>query len=165
MSYAARPGFPALVIGCVTLADALAARWLLRADAEHVFVLGRPIAWVCALRSRFGLPCPTCGLTRSVVMCLHGEFARAWRIAPVGPVAVIGLVAFAIAMLALAWLQWTPRWAPQGARALKWEAGAHVWIRRGAAIYAVGALVLWLGGWAFSFQAAMQLGRPMWLVR
>src|SRR5580704_16816809 len=152
MACASRPGFPALVIGCVTLADALAARWLLRADEEHVFVLGRPIAWVCALRSRFGLPCPTCGLTRSVVMSLHGEFARAWRMAPVGPVAVIGLVAFAIAMLALAWLQWPRPWA----KTPKWEAGARVWIRKGAAIYAVGALVAWLGGWAVSFQAAMR---------
>src|ERR1700678_915526 len=151
MACAARPGFPALVIGCVTLADALAARWLLRADEEHVFVLGRPIEWVCALRSRFGLPCPTCGLTRSVVMSLHGEFGRAWRMAPVGPVAVIGLVAFAIAMLALAWLQW----APQGVVAPRREAGARVWIRKGAAIYAMGALVVWLGGWAVSFQAAL----------
>src|SRR5580658_8127829 len=119
MSCAARPGFPALVIGFVSLADALAARWLLRADEERVFVLGRPIEWVCALRSRFGLPCPTCGLTRSVVMSLHGEFARAWRMAPGGPVAVIGLVAFAMAMLALAWLQWSPQGVPQRADARK----------------------------------------------
>jgi hypothetical protein len=152
MASAARPGFPALVIGCVTLADALAARWLLRADEEHVFVLGRPIEWVCALRSRFGLPCPTCGLTRSVVMSLHGEFARAWRMAPVGPVAVIGLLAFAIAMLALAWLQWTRPWL----KTPKWEVRARVCIRRGVAIYAVVALVAWLGGWAVSFRAAMQ---------
>src|SRR6204780_3524394 len=102
MSCATRPGFPALAIACVTLADGLAARWLLRADEEHGFVLGRPIEWVCALRSRFGLPCPTCGLTRSVVMSLHGEVGRAWRMAPAGPGGVIGLVAFAIAMLALA---------------------------------------------------------------
>jgi hypothetical protein len=161
MAYTARPGFPALVIGCVTLADALAARWLLRADEEQVFVLGRPIEWVCALRSRFGLPCPTCGLTRSVAMSLHGEFARAWRIAPVGPVAVVGLVAFAIAMLVLAWLQS----APQGVDAPKWEGRARVWIRKGVAIYAVGAVMLWLGGWAVSFQAAMQWGGPVWLVR
>jgi hypothetical protein len=164
MSCATRPGFPALVIGCVTLADALAARWLLRADEEHVFVLGRPIEWVCALRSRFGLPCPTCGLTRSVVMSLHLEFARAWRMAPVGPVAVIGLVVFAIAMLALAWLQWSPQRAPrvlpQGlpqVRAVpRWEAGTRVWILRGAAIYAVGAVMVWLGGWAASFRAALE---------
>src|SRR5580693_10240734 len=107
MACAARPGLPALVIGCVTLADALAGRWLLRADEQHVFVLGRPIAWVCTLRSRYGLPCPTCGLTRSVVMSLHGEFARAWRMAPVGPVAVLGMLVFAVTMLVLAHSQWT----------------------------------------------------------
>jgi hypothetical protein len=156
MAFASRPGFPALVVGCVTLADALAARCLLRADEEHVFVLGRPIEWVCALRSRFGLPCPTCGLTRSVVMSLHGEFARAWQMAPAGPVGVVGLVAFAIAMLALAWLQRSPQGVPPGANALKWEAGAHVWIRKGAAIYAVGAVLVWLGGWAVSFRAALE---------
>jgi hypothetical protein len=156
MACASRPGFPALVVGCVTLADALAARCLLRADEEHVFVLGRPIEWVCALRSRFGLPCPTCGLTRSLVMSLHGEFARAWRMAPAGPVAVVGLVGFAMAMLALAWLQ---RWAqgvPQRANALQWEAGARVWMRKGAAIYAVGAVLVWLGGWVISFRAALE---------
>src|ERR1700678_1261657 len=98
MAGSTRAGFPALAIGSVIMADALAARWLLRADEEHVFVLGRPIAWVCALRSRFGLPCPTCGLTRSLVMSLHGEITRAWRMAPVGPVAVVGLGALAIAM-------------------------------------------------------------------
>jgi hypothetical protein len=152
MPSASRPGFPAVVIGCVTLADALAGRWLLRADEQHVFVLGRPIAWVCTLRSRYGLPCPTCGLTRSVVMSLHGEFARAWRMAPVGPVAVVGLLALAIAMLAVAWLQWTPRATSEN----NWEAGAHVWIRKSAAIYAVGAIVVWLGGWAVSFRAALE---------
>ena len=147
MPWTARPGFPALTIGGVALADALAARWLLQADQEHVFVLGRPIEWVCALRSRFGLPCPTCGLTRSVVMSLHGDFAQAWRMAPGGPVAVIGLIAFAIAMLVLAWIQW--------ADAPRWEAVARAWIRKSAAIYAVGAIAVWLGGWAVSFQSAL----------
>lgn len=147
MAWTARPGFPALVIGCVTLADALAARWLLRADEVHVFVLGRPIEWVCALRSRFGLPCPTCGLTRSVVMSLHGEFAQAWRMAPVGPVAVVGAIVFAMAMLFLGLSQW--------AGASEWEPAARAWIRKGAVIYAAGAVAVWLGGWAIGFQAAL----------
>jgi hypothetical protein len=148
MPQASRPYLPALAIGCITLADALVARWLLSADEERVYVLGRPIAWVCALRSRFGLPCPTCGLTRSVVMSLHGEFARAWQMAPGGPVAVIGLLVFALAMLALAFLQ--------SMNANKLEADARVWIRKGAAIYAVSALVVWLGGWAISFRVALR---------
>jgi len=147
MAWSAPRGFPALTIGCVTLADALAARGLLRADQDRVFVLGRPVEWVCALRSRFGLPCPTCGLTRSVVMSLHFEFAKAWRMAPVGPVAVIGLVAFAMAMLAMACVQ--------ASEAPRWEAATRKWIRKGAAVYAVAAVMVWLGGWAVSFQAAL----------
>src|SRR5580704_15703043 len=122
MAWTAKSGFPALTIGCVILADALAARFSLRADQEHVFVLGRPIEWVCALRSRLGLPCPTCGLTRSVVMSLHGEFGAAWRMAPVGPVALFGMIAFALAMLVLALSQW--------AGAFQWEAQARAWIRK-----------------------------------
>ena len=149
MAWTAQRGFPALAIGSVTLAYALAAQWLLGADEERVFVLGRPIEWVCALRSRFGLPCPTCGMTRSVVMSLHGEFGRAWRIAPAGPVAVIGLVAFAIAMLALAWVQW--------ARVNEWEAQVRGWISKTAVIYAAGAVAIWLGGWVTSLQAALAL--------
>jgi hypothetical protein len=134
-------------MGWVILADALAARCLLRADEDRVFVLGRPIAWVCALRSQFGLPCPTCGLTRSVVMSLHGDFARAWRMAPVGPVAVFGVMAFALTMLLLAYFQ--------RAGVPRRDARAQEWIRKGAAIYAVGALAVWLGGWAVSFQSAL----------
>jgi hypothetical protein len=147
MPWSARPGVPAFVIGGVILADALALRWLLQADDEHVFVLGRAITWVCALRARFGLPCPTCGLTRSVVMSLHGEFAAAWRMAPAGPVVVVGMIAFAFALLALAWLQ--------GASAPGWEAYVRAWIRKSAAIYAMGVLAVWLGGWAVTFQAAL----------
>jgi hypothetical protein len=147
MAWVAKSGFPALTIGCVILADALAARLSLRADQEHVFVLGRPIEWVCALRSRLGLPCPTCGLTRSVVMSLHGEFGSAWRMAPVGPVAVFGMIAFALAMLALAWSQW--------AGAFQWEAQTRVWIRKVTAIYAATTVAIWLGGWAVAFQAAL----------
>src|SRR5580658_9385089 len=147
MAWSARQGFPALVVGSVILADALAARCLLRADEEHVFVLGQPIAWVCALRSHFGLPCPTCGLTRSVVMSLHGEFAAAWRMAPVGPVALFGMIAFALAMLVLALSQWTG--------AFQWEAQARAWIRQVTPIYAAATLAIWLGGWAVGFQAAL----------
>ncbi len=147
MAWSGARGFPASVVGGVILADALAARWLLRADDEHVFVLGRRIEWVCALRARYGLPCPTCGLTRSVVMSLHGDFTRAWRVAPVGPAAVAGIVAFALALLVLARLQWA------GASSAEMRTRAS--IRRISPVYAAGIVVLWLGGWAFSLHSAL----------
>src|ERR1700722_11091428 len=130
MPWSARPGVPAFVIGGAILGDALTLPWRLQADRGQGFGLGSAISWLCAFRARFGLPCPSCGLTRSVVMSLHGEFAAAWRMAPAGPVVVVGMIAFAFALLALAWLQ--------GASAPGWEAYVRAWIRKSAAIYAMG---------------------------
>lgn len=145
----ARTISPAFWIGCVTLADLAAGRMLLRADESRVYFLGRALDWKCGFHAATGLPCPTCGLTRSVVMSLHGEFARAWSLAPGGPALAIGLAAFALAMMALALVQW------MGAeRAL---APARAWIRNGALAYAAAAAVVWLGGWVISFQAALAL--------
>jgi hypothetical protein len=89
---------------------------------------------------RIGLLCPTCGMTRSVVLALHGEFARAWQMAPAGPVVVAGLLAAAICLLALAALR---RLGETDA-----AAAAGRWIRRGGLAYAGAAAILWIGGWA-----------------
>src|SRR5579871_5461233 len=93
----ARTVSPAFWIGCVTLADLALGRMLLRADETRVFFAGRALDWKCGFHTAAGLPCPTCGLTRSVVMSLHGEFVRAWHLAPGGPALVIGLAALALA--------------------------------------------------------------------
>jgi len=79
MDKGARTISPAFWIGCVTLADLAAGRTLLQADESRVYLLGRALNWQCGFHAATGLPCPTCGLTRSVVMSLHGEFARAWN--------------------------------------------------------------------------------------
>jgi hypothetical protein len=148
VTFAARPGFPAFIVGCVTLADLAVGRTLLRADETRVYLAGRALDVQCAFRSATGLPCPTCGVTRSVVMSLHGEFARAWSMAPAGPVAVLGLLAFAPAMLALAFIQW--------AGAEDRTAGVRLWIRRGALAYGTAATIVWLGGWVAHFEAALR---------
>lgn len=47
----------------------------------------------CPLRQATGLPCPGCGLTRSCMSMLQGEWAEAWRHHPLGPLfAVFWLV-------------------------------------------------------------------------
>ncbi len=145
----ARSVSPAFWVGLVTLADLAAGRMLLQADEARVYFLGRALDWKCAFHASTGLPCPTCGLTRSVVMSLHGEFARAWALAPGGPALTIGLAAFALAMLALAFAQW------KGSEGRVAPAGK--WIRNGALAYAAAAAVVWLGGWVISFQAALAL--------
>ncbi len=129
--------------GIAILAHAAAATQLLRADEDHVWFLSRRIVWECALRSQLGLPCPTCGVTRSVVMSLHGEFLRAWRVAPVGPVAVAGALAMAFALLALTCIRRQER--------------AARWIRNFGLLYCAVAAAVWLAGWARAFSAALKL--------
>ncbi len=143
----ARPGLPAFLIGCITLADLAVARLLLRADESLVYVAGRAVNFPCAFRASTGLPCPTCGMTRSVAMSLHGEFARAWKMAPAGPVAVFGLTALGIAMLALAFLQASG--GPERTRSVT------RWIRQGALAYVAATTAIWLGGWAVGLRAAL----------
>jgi hypothetical protein len=121
---------PLAAIGAVILLDALAARLLLSADENHVYFLGRALNWVCAFREKFGLPCPTCGMTRSMVLALHGDFLTAWTVAPGGPVLLAGLVAIGCALLLAAFTR------VRGAAIL-----------RGSAVYGSVAIAIWLGGW------------------
>lgn len=139
-------GLAAAAVGTAVLLQCAATAWLLQADGEEVYLLGHPIGWVCALRSRYGLPCPTCGMTRSIVLTLHGEIGRAWRLAPAGPVAVFGLLLFAAAMLVLARVQRSGR--------KPWEDQAKGWIQSGALTYGGAALLVWVAGWALRFQEA-----------
>jgi hypothetical protein len=147
---ASRPGLASAATGLAIILDAALACVMLRADEARVYVLGHPITWVCGLRSRLGLPCPTCGMTRSVVLTLHGEVERAWRVAPVGPVALFGMLAVAGALLALGCSQLL------GARRL--EVSAKSWIRNGAFIYGGAAILVCIGGWAVSLSAALHPG-------
>ena len=48
---------------------------------------------VCWFKSCFGLPCPGCGLTRSVTCISHLEFVKAWNYHPFGPVIYVLFVA------------------------------------------------------------------------
>jgi hypothetical protein len=138
-------GAAAMATAITILVDALAARLLLFADESRVYLLGRPLNWTCAFKSRLGLPCPTCGMTRSVILTLHGEIGRAWEMAPGGPVAVLGLLVLAAALLVLALFE---------ACDSKASASVKPWIRQGTLIYGAFATVIWLGGWVHSLAAA-----------
>ncbi|MBT3889997.1 MAG: DUF2752 domain-containing protein [Planctomycetaceae bacterium] len=39
---------------------------------------------LCLFKSTFSLPCPGCGLTRSVSSVLHGDFLKSWSYHPLG---------------------------------------------------------------------------------
>ena len=60
------------------------------------------VAWIeagpllCPFHWATGLPCPGCGLTRSVVALAHGDLAGALFFHPLGPLVAAGLVAAAM---------------------------------------------------------------------
>ena len=139
-----RPRAAATAVGFFILLQMAAGRLLLNADELRVYFWGHPINWACALKARLGLPCPTCGLTRSIVLTLHGEIALAWNLAPGGPVAVLGCLAFAVALLLLNGM--TPRYRERMKAA----------IRSGALAYAALAATVWIAGWAAQFTAALR---------
>lgn len=149
MNCANRPGIPAFVAGSAIFLQCALLRLLLTADAGRVYLLGRPILWECALRSKYGLPCPTCGMTRSVVLALHGDWAAAWQMAPGGVAAVLGVLLLGCAAWALAVTQWR--------RSVQWEAAVWGAARRWAPVYGAVATVVWLAGWVSQFHAAMRL--------
>lgn len=39
---------------------------------------------LCPSRELLGLPCPGCGLTRSILLILRGQWAESWRLQPFG---------------------------------------------------------------------------------
>jgi hypothetical protein len=54
-------------------------------------VIGLPV--LCPFHRWTGLPCPDCGLTRSLICCAHGLFSRAFAFHPLGPATFLILVA------------------------------------------------------------------------
>jgi len=99
---ASRPGFIAGLLAVMLLGELAAARIFLDADREGVTVAGVPWRTACAFKQRFGIPCPACGMTRSVVLTLHGDISTAVELNPGGPVIVFGLLYFSAAMIVLA---------------------------------------------------------------
>ena len=85
----------------------LRATWL----AAAIFAGGAllPPAWasagppLCPFRLVTGLPCPGCGLTRSLVSLLHGDVSAAVCFHPLGPVVASVLLALAIVELRRTW--------------------------------------------------------------
>src|SRR5215813_7710300 len=98
----ARSGFAATVVGAMLLLELVITSVAFTADDEFVYLFGHRINIVCASRKQFGIPCPTCGLTRGFVLTVHGRVKDAWRLSPTGPLAAIGIFGMGISLLAFA---------------------------------------------------------------
>lgn len=66
----------------------LLAAGLLRAEPGQGISMSGPAAFrfpeLCSSRRMFGLSCPGCGLTRSIVSAVHGHVRESWTFHPVG---------------------------------------------------------------------------------
>src|SRR6185295_7860883 len=90
-----------IAVAAVALAQLIVVRLLFWSDGDRVLFLGTPFGTDCAFRMRFGIPCPGCGLTRSVALTLYGHIAPAFELNPLGPMAILGLVLLSIGLLAV----------------------------------------------------------------
>ncbi len=71
------PTTPHLVILAASLSILLAALFLIPAEpGDSLRIGGNALPNVCLLKQTSGLPCPGCGLTRSLVSAVHADWAR-----------------------------------------------------------------------------------------
>jgi len=85
-----------LATALLLLASLAGVRLAMRADAGHVWLLGRLFGSACAFREHFGVPCPNCGMSRSIVLTMHGNMVEAMSLNPAGPLLVLGVLAAAL---------------------------------------------------------------------
>ena len=134
-----RLGLAPLAAGCLLLAGLGAFRFLFDADEAHSWFLGHTFGAACWFRARFGIPCPNCGMTRSLILAAHGEFARSLRLAPGGLATVLASAATSLMLGALgAAMLWG-----QTSAVRKLQAALRATVLACAGVSAS----VWLGGW------------------
>ena len=89
------------VFGATTLA--LASLEVTPADRVRVPWADRELPETCQHLTATGRPCPSCGVTRSVVTALHGNFGRSRQFHPAGVVIAAMQVAQCAMRLAFLW--------------------------------------------------------------
>ena len=95
---ASKLGFPAKLVGIALLAQLFILRIATWADSEQVWILGRQLHWGCWFKQHFGIPCPTCGLTRSVILTLRGHLDQGFILNAGGPFLIGGLILLALVL-------------------------------------------------------------------
>jgi hypothetical protein len=75
-----KPGFAALTIGVVVLLHLAVFGLLFSADLETVSFQGHVLPETCSWKTVLGVPCPTCGMTRGIVLAMHGQWAASYAV-------------------------------------------------------------------------------------
>lgn len=85
--------------GGALLVSMALARALAEATPAAVHVAGHALPVICPSRLLFGVNCPGCGMTRSVLMTLGGDLRGALNVNPAGPFLVVALILLAAQLL------------------------------------------------------------------
>jgi Protein of unknown function (DUF2752) len=120
-------GAAAGLVGAFVALQLALARALGSATPDSVTFAGRGLDMACSFKQRTGVPCPNCGMTRSVLLALQGDVGASLALNPAGTLLVFGLALFSAAMLLLMFFQQT-RGAESAARAqrrITWAAAAY----------------------------------------
>jgi hypothetical protein len=138
-TWANRAGSAPGLVGALLLVQLAIVRLFAAATPERAYLFGRELHWDCWFKQRLGFPCPTCGMTRSVLLSLQGQFTEAARLNPAGLLLVLGLVAFGLALIFLMFYR---------QRRTSLAAGAvHRRIRLGASVYGSLLIVVLFAHW------------------
>jgi hypothetical protein len=62
------------------------------------FQQSKPGLQICVLKNTVGLPCPSCGTTRSILHLVHGDLSSAVLLNP------LGIIAFIVMIVSPFWL-------------------------------------------------------------
>lgn len=133
------PGAAAGVVGALMASQLALVGVLGSATTESVTFAGREMHWGCSFREWFGIPCPNCGMTRSVLLSLHGQITDAVSLNPAGPLLVLGILLFSASMFFL--MAYERRHAGSSLARVRSA------ITRGSLAYAALMLAVWMGHW------------------
>ena len=124
-----------LLLGLCTL------RFLFDADETRSFFLGRAFGSACWFRSHFGIPCPNCGMTRSLILAAHGEFTRSLKLAAGGAAMVLAtaLTSLMLGLLGIAML------VGNRVTTARMKTNLRVTVLASAGVVAT----VWIGGWVY----------------
>ena len=123
--------------GAALLASLAVARGLADASPAAVNIAGHEMPVICPSRLLFGVNCPGCGMTRSVLLTLGGDLRGALSVNPAGPFLVVALVLLAAQLLLAAHV-------PEGGTSVKRR--LLPWVSLYSAVVASVMLIQWVGG-------------------
>lgn len=137
--WANRAGSAPGLVGALLLLQLAIVRLFASATPQRAYLFGRALHWDCWFKQKFAVPCPTCGMTRSVLLTLQGQFTEAAQLNPAGLLLVIGLVVFSLALIFLMFYR---------QRRTSLAAGAvHRRVRLGASVYGSFLVVVLFAHW------------------